>query len=55
MAPGPAIAFLLAGGVTSIPAAIAVHALARPPVFGAYLGFAFLGTLTAGLLYGVVG
>jgi hypothetical protein len=55
MAPGAGMAFLLAGGVTSIPAAIAVYALARPPVFAAYLGFAFVGTLIAGLLYGFVG
>jgi hypothetical protein len=54
MAPGAGMAFLLAGGVTSIPAAIAVYALARPPVFAAYLGFAFVGTLTAGLLYGAM-
>jgi uncharacterized membrane protein YraQ (UPF0718 family) len=53
MSPGAGMAFLLAGGVTSIPAAIAVYALARPPVFAAYLGFAFVGTLTSGLLYGV--
>lgn len=55
MSPGAGMAFLLAGGVTSIPAAIAVYAVARPPIFAAYLGFAFVGTLTAGLLYGLVG
>src|SRR5918992_2235733 len=53
MAPGAGMAFLLAGGVTSIPAAIAVYALARPPVFVAYLAFAFLGSLSAGLLFGM--
>jgi hypothetical protein len=53
MAPGAGMAFLLAGGVTSIPAAIAVSALARPPVFIAYLGFAFLGSLSAGLIFGM--
>lgn len=52
MAPGAGMAFLLAGGVSSIPAAIAVFALARLPVFIAYLGFAFLGALLAGLTYG---
>jgi uncharacterized membrane protein YraQ (UPF0718 family) len=52
MAPGAGMAFLLAGGVSSIPAAIAVFALARLPVFVAYLGFAFLGALLAGLTYG---
>ena len=54
MAPGAGMAFLLAGGVTSIPAAIAVYALARPPVFLAYLSFAFIGAVTAGLLYGIL-
>ena len=51
MAPGAGMAFLLAGGVSSIPAAIAVWALAKPPVFGAYLLFAFVGAFTGGLLF----
>lgn len=54
MAPGAGMAFLLAGGVSSIPAAMAVFALARLPVFFAYLGFAFLGSVTAGLLFGLL-
>ena len=40
MAPGAGLAFLVAGGVTSLPAAIAVWALARRPVFGLYIAFA---------------
>ncbi len=51
MAPGAAMAFLVAGGVSSIPAAIAVWALAKPGVFALYLGFALLGSLAAGLLF----
>jgi uncharacterized membrane protein YraQ (UPF0718 family) len=51
MAPGAGMAFLLAGGVSSIPAAIAVWALARPPVFAAYLGFAVAGAFSLGLGY----
>lgn len=54
MAPGAGMAFLLAGGVTSIPAAIAVYALARPPVFFAYLSFALIGSLGLGALFGVL-
>ncbi|MEM1252699.1 MAG: permease [Cyanobacteria bacterium P01_H01_bin.21] len=54
MAPGAGMAFLLAGGATSIPAMIAVFALARRPVFLAYLGFAFIGSVTAGLAYSLV-
>lgn len=52
MAPGAGMAFLLAGGVSSIPAAIAVWALARPPVFVAYLSFAFAGAFLMGALFG---
>jgi uncharacterized membrane protein YraQ (UPF0718 family) len=51
MAPGAGLAFLVAGGVSSVPAAIAVWALARPPVFGLYLGFAVAGSLGAGLIF----
>lgn len=54
MAPGAGMAFLVGGGVTSIPAMIAVFALARLPVFLAYLGFAVLGAIASGLLYGLV-
>ncbi|MEM9214412.1 MAG: permease [Cyanobacteria bacterium P01_F01_bin.150] len=53
MAPGAGMTFLLAGGATSIPAMIAVFALARRPVFLAYLGFAFLGSVIAGGIYTV--
>ncbi|MEL6878946.1 MAG: permease [Cyanobacteria bacterium J06607_10] len=51
MNPGAGMAFLLAGGATSIPAMIAVFALARRPVFIAYLGFAFFGAVLAGLTF----
>ncbi|HIF69871.1 MAG TPA: permease [Deltaproteobacteria bacterium] len=54
MAPGAGMAFLLAGGVSSIPAAVAVWALARPPVFAAYLFFAFIGAFSLGSLYGLI-
>jgi uncharacterized membrane protein YraQ (UPF0718 family) len=55
MSNGAAMAFLLAGGATSIPAALAVWAIARPRVFAAYLGFAFAGAVAAGWLYGLAG
>jgi uncharacterized protein len=51
MSPGAGMAFLVGGGVTSIPASIAVWAIARPPVFLAYLGFAILGAASAGFAY----
>ncbi len=54
MAHGAALAFLVAGGVSSIPAAIAVWALAKKEVFALYLAFAFSGSLIAGLLFELV-
>jgi hypothetical protein len=51
MAPGAAMAFLVSGGVTSIPAALAVWAIARRAVFAAYLLFAAVGALLAGLAF----
>ena len=51
MSPGAGMAFLVAGGVSSIPAMIAVYALARLPVFAAYLGFAFAGSILAGYAF----
>jgi uncharacterized membrane protein YraQ (UPF0718 family) len=51
MAPGAAMAFLLAGGATSIPAALAVWSIARKQVFAAYLATALVGSLAAGLIY----
>lgn len=51
LAPGPALSFMVAGGATSIPAALAVHALVRQPVFITYLLVAFVGSVAAGFLY----
>ena len=51
MSNGAAMAFMLAGGVSCIPAAIAVWALVTPRVFAAYLGFAFAGSLIAGIIW----
>ena len=51
MAQGAGMAFLIAGGVTSIPAAIAVFALVRLPVFALYLALALVGSTGAGVLY----
>ena len=51
MAPGAALAFLVAGGVTSLPAAMAVFALVRAPVFAWYLAVSLLGSLAVGFAY----
>ena len=54
MAPGAAMSFVIAGGVSCIPAAIAVWALVKPRAFAAYLGFAFIGALIAGMAWQTV-
>lgn len=54
MAAGAAMSFVVAGGVSSIPAAIAVWALVKPRVFGAYLVIALIGAMLAGLAWGIV-
>lgn len=55
MNPGAAMAFMMAGGVTSIPAAAAVFSLVRLRVFAAYLGFALIGSVAAGLAFSTFG
>ncbi|SNR33683.1 permease [Puniceibacterium sediminis] len=54
MSQGAAMSFVIAGGVSCIPAALAVWALVRPRVFAAYLGFAVAGAVLAGLAWGAV-
>jgi uncharacterized protein len=51
MAPGAGLAFLVAGGVTSFPAAIAVFALVKRPVFALYIIFALLGAMASGTAF----
>lgn len=51
MSNGAAMSFVIAGGVSSIPAAVAVWALVKPRVFAAYLGFALIGAFLAGLAW----
>ena len=51
MVPGAAMAFVLAGGVSCIPAAVAVWALVKPRVFSAYLGIALTGSFMAGIIW----
>ena len=51
MAPGAGLAFLVAGSVTSLPAAIAVWALVKPRVFGLYIALSLSGAFASGLLF----
>ncbi|KGB81922.1 permease [Rhodovulum sp. NI22] len=54
MSNGAALSFMLAGGISCIPAAIAVWALVKPRVFAAYLGLAMAGSIAAGLIWNVI-
>ncbi|MDW3206656.1 MAG: permease [Alphaproteobacteria bacterium] len=51
--PGAALAFMVAGGVTCIPAAVAVKALVKMPVFLMYLAIAAIGSVAAGFAFSV--
>jgi uncharacterized membrane protein YraQ (UPF0718 family) len=51
MSQGAAMSFVIAGGVSCIPAAVAVWALVKPRVFAAYIGYAMLGAVLAGMLW----
>ncbi len=51
MAPGAAMSFVIAGGVSCIPAAVAVWALVKPRVFAAYIGFAIIGAMLGGIVW----
>jgi hypothetical protein len=51
MSPATALAFMLAGSVTSIPAGIAIWSLAKPRLFSLYLVFAASGSLIAGYFF----
>jgi uncharacterized protein len=51
MMPGAAMSFMIAGGVTSVPAAIAVYALVRRTIFVWYIALALFSALLSGSLY----
>ncbi len=51
MSIGAAMSFMIAGGVSSIPAAIAVWALVKPKVFAAYLFYGIVGATLSGILW----
>jgi uncharacterized membrane protein YraQ (UPF0718 family) len=51
---GAALAFLIAGPVTTLPAMVAVWGIASRKVFLLYLSFSILGALLSGLLFNLV-
>ena len=54
MSHGAALAFLVAGPVTTIPAMTAVFALVKRQTFAIYLGVGIVGSLVAGYIYQAV-
>ncbi len=54
MSHGAALAFLVAGPVTTIPAMTAVFALVRRQTFAVYLGSGIVGSLLAGYVYQII-
>ena len=51
MQAGAGMAFLIAGGVTSLPAAIAVWVLVKPRIFALYVVLSLSGAFAAGVLF----
>lgn len=54
MSAGSAMAFMIGGAVSSIPAMAAVWSLVKPGVFAAYLGLGISGAILSGLLFQLV-
>ncbi len=53
MNPAAALAFLIAGPMTTLPAMSAVWGLVNRKVFSLYLGFALIGAVVLGYVYGI--
>lgn len=54
MSAGAAMAFMVAGAVSSIPAMAAVWSLVRPQVFASYLALGISGAIVAGILFQLI-
>jgi uncharacterized protein len=54
MSVGAAMAFMIAGAVSSIPAMAAVWSLVKPQVFAMYIGLGFVGAVLSGLIFQAV-
>ncbi|WP_380053840.1 permease [Falsihalocynthiibacter sp. SS001] len=54
MSNGAAMSFAIAGGVSCIPAALAVWALVKPRVFSAYISIAMVGAFGAGIVWNII-
>jgi uncharacterized membrane protein YraQ (UPF0718 family) len=54
MSVGSAMAFMVAGAISSIPAMTAVYSLVKPPVFAAYLIFGVMGAILFSLGFAAI-
>ncbi len=54
MSAGAALAFMVSGAMTCVPAMVAVWSLVRWQVFAAYVGFAVVGAVVSGMGFGAV-
>lgn len=54
MSPGAAMAFMMAGAVSSIPAMAAVWSLVKPPVFAGYVALGLVGAILTGIVFGAI-
>ena len=55
MTSGAAMAFITSGAVSSIPAALAVYALVRKPIFVMYIILGLTGSMLAGYIFQMIG
>jgi uncharacterized membrane protein YraQ (UPF0718 family) len=54
MGAGPALAFMIAGLISCIPAMAAVWSLVKPQVFAAYIGLGLSGAIIVGWIFGLI-
>jgi len=54
MSNGAAMAFMISGAVSSVPAMAAVWSLVRKPVFAAYIGLGLSGAIVSGIVFQMV-
>ena len=54
MSAGAAMAFMVAGAVSSVPAMAAVWSLVKRGVFAGYLGLGLLGAIGSGIIFQLI-
>lgn len=54
MSPGAAMAFMITGAVSCIPAMAAVWSLVKPTVFASYIGLGIVGAIISGVIFQMV-